>query len=217
MLVVDHHRMDRAPGALDILDTTACATGDVTARILDSLGVPFTLEIAEPLYVAIYTDTGGFRYPGTTPETHALAGRLLAAGVDPQKVHTEIFERQTPRRLRLTGDVLSTLQVSPRGKVAWLQVRQGMIDRADANWEDADDLVNFTLQIDGVVAGFYFKELEGGLTKVSCRSRGEFAVDRFVGRWGGGGHHHAAGLRLELPVEAALALVITAAVAELEP
>jgi phosphoesterase RecJ-like protein len=167
--------------------------------------------------VAVYTDTGGFRYPGTTPGTHALAGRLLEAGVDPQKVYTEIFERQTPRRLKLTGEVLSTLQVSPGGRVAWLQVRQGMVDRLDATWEDADDLVNFTLQIDGVVAGFYFKELEGGLTKVSCRSRGDFAIDRFVGRWGGGGHHHAAGLRIEMPIDEALALVVPAAVAELEP
>jgi bifunctional oligoribonuclease and PAP phosphatase NrnA len=216
MVVVDHHRMEKVSGVQYILDTTACATGEVTARILDGLRVPFDLSIAQPLYVAVHTDTGGFRYPGTTPETHRLAARLLEAGVDPQKIYTEIFERQSPVRLRLTGEVLSTLSLSPGGKVAWLHIDRPMLDRAGAQWEDADDMVNFTLQVDGVLAGFYFKELDTGMTKVSCRSRGDFAIDQFVSKWGGGGHHHAAGVRLDAKLKEAMDLIIPAATAALE-
>lgn len=216
VMVVDHHRMERVSGVHYLVDTAACATGEVTARILDALQVSFTVDIAEPLYAAIYTDTGGFRYPGTTPETHHLAARLLSAGVDPQKVYTEIFERQSPMRLRLTGEVLSTLRVSAKGKVAWICIERSLLDKLGAQWEDADDLVNYTLQIDGVVAGFYFKHLDTGLTKVSCRSRGDFAIDRFVGQWGGGGHHHAAGVRLSANMDEAINLLVPAATAELE-
>ncbi len=216
MVVVDHHRMEKVSGVQYIVDSTACATGEVTARILDGLQVPYDLSIAEPLYVAVLTDTGGFRYPGTTPETHRLAARLLEAGVDPQKVYTEIFERQSPIRLRLTGEVLSTLRLSPKGKVAWMVIDRPMLDRAGAQWDDADDMVNFTLQVDGVVAGFYFKELDTGMTKVSCRSRGDFAIDEFVSQWGGGGHHHAAGVRLDARLKEALDLVIPAATSALE-
>jgi phosphoesterase RecJ-like protein len=216
LLVIDHHRMEKAAGVHYLLDTQACATGEVTARLLDILGIPLTLDIAEPLYAAIYTDTGGFRYPGTTPATHALAGRLLEAGVDTQRIHTEIFERQRPQRLRLTGRILSTLEVSPRGKVAWMAVRRSMLDEVGANWDDADDLVNYTLQVDGVQAGFYFKELDTGLTKVSCRSRGDFSVDEFVSKWGGGGHPHAAGVRVDVPIDEAIRLLIPAAIEKLE-
>ena len=216
LLVIDHHRMEKAGGVHYLLDTQACATGEVTARLLDLLGVPMTLDIAQPLYAAIYTDTGGFRYPSTTPATHALAGRLLAAGVDSQRIHTEIFERQRPQRLRLTGRILSTLEVSPQGKVAWMAVRRSMLDEVGADWEDADDLVNYTLLVDGVQAGFYFKELDSGLTKVSCRSRGEFSVDEFVSRWGGGGHQHAAGVRLDAPLDGAIQLLIPSAIEKLE-
>jgi phosphoesterase RecJ-like protein len=216
MVVVDHHRMRKVSAVQYILDTTACATGEVTARILDGLRVDFDHGIAEPLYVAVYTDTGGFRYPGTTPETHRLAARLLEAGVDPQRIYTEIFERQSPVRLRLTGEVLSTLRLSPGGKVAWLHIDRAMLDRAGARWEDADDMVNFTLQVDGVIAGFYFKELDTGMTKVSCRSRGDFAIDRFVSQWGGGGHHHAAGVRLDSRLQQAMDLIVPAAAAALE-
>lgn len=216
ILVIDHHRLERQKMAQYLIDESACATGQVVHRLLTALGVPLALDIAEPLYAAIHTDTGGFRYPGTTPDTHRLAATLLEAGVDPQRVYTEIFERQTAARLRLTGAVLQTLRRSPGGKVAWIEVRQEMVRRVGAKLEDADDLVNYTVQLDGVVAGFFFKELDGEATKASCRSRGEFAIDRFVGRWGGGGHHHAAGLRIDLPIDSAERLVIQAAVEELE-
>jgi len=216
IVVVDHHRMERVSGVQYILDTEACATGEVTARLLDGLNVEFDRGIADPLYVAIYTDTGGFRYPGTTPATHRLAARLLECGVDPQRLYTEIFERQSPVRLRLTGEILSTLKISPAGKVAWMHTNRAMLDRAGAQWDDADDMVNFTLQVDGVQAGFYFKELDTGLTKVSCRSRGDFAIDQFVSEWGGGGHPHAAGVRLNLRLQEALDLIIPSATRTLE-
>ena len=216
IVVVDHHRMDRVSGVQYMVDTEACATGEVTARILDALHIPITRDIAEPLYTAIYTDTGGFRYPGTSPATHHLAARLLEQGIDPQKIYTEIFERQSPVRLKLTGEVLSTLKLSAGGRVAWLHIDRAMLDRASAQWEDADDMVNFTLQVDGVIAGFYFKELDTGMTKVSCRSRGDFAIDQFVSGWGGGGHHHAAGVRLNLRLGEAMNLVIPAATNAIE-
>jgi len=41
------------------------------------IGVKLTKEIAEPLYVAIETDTGGFRFKGTAPATHRLAATFL--------------------------------------------------------------------------------------------------------------------------------------------
>jgi phosphoesterase RecJ-like protein len=213
ILVVDHHRMERVEGVRYLLNPDACATGEVTARILKELGIPLAPDLAEPLYVAIHTDTGGFRYPGVTPDTHRLVAELLQAGVDPQKVYTELYERVTALRLRLTGRILSTLRVSPQGRVAWIQVTQRMLQETGASFEDADDLVNYTLLIDGVGAGFYFKELGGGATKVSCRSRGAFPIDEFVSRWGGGGHPNAAGVRLDLPLAEAIDTLVPAALA----
>ncbi len=216
ILVVDHHRLETAPGVHYLLDTSACATGEVTARILENLGVGLTRDTAEPLYVAIHTDTGGFRYPGVQPRTHLLLARLLECGIDPQRIYTELYERISPQRLRLTGEVLSSLRLSPGGKVAWIRVERAMLKRVGASFEDADDLVNYTLLLDGVVAGFYFKEVSERTTKVSCRSRGAFAIDRFVAPWGGGGHPNAAGVRLDLPLAEAEKTIVAAAVAALE-
>jgi len=216
VLVIDHHRMEAQRGTDYLLDESACATGEVVFRVLEALGIPLDNALAEPLYTAIHTDTGGFRYPGTTAETHRLVAKLLGSGVDPQEVYTQVYERQSATRLRLTGAVLQTLRRSPGGKVAWLEVRSEMVRRVGGKLEDADDLVNYTVQVDGVVAGFFFKELDRGATKVSCRSRGDFPIDRFVSRWGGGGHARAAGVRLELPIDEAEAMVLQAAIEKLE-
>ncbi len=217
ILVIDHHRMERRGGVYYLLDTEACATAEITAGLLGDLGVELTPEIAEPLYVGLHTDTGGFRYPGTTAETHRLVARLLdTGGVDPQKLYTEVYEKVSIARLKLTGGVLSTIEVSPAGKVAWIQMRSSMLERAGASISDADDLVGYTLKLDGVVAGFYFKELNTGMTKVSCRSRGDFAIDRFVKKWGGGGHPHAAGVRMGESIDEAMGIVIQRAIRELE-
>lgn len=216
LVVVDHHPMGEEPGMEYLLDTAASSTGEVTWRLLEALGVPLDLSLAEPLYVALHTDTGGFRYPGTTPETHRLAARFLEAGVDSQRVYTELYERISFDRLRLTGEVLATLRVSPGGKVASMHLTRELLEKARARIEDGDDLVNYTLLVDGVQAGFYFKEISEAVTKVSCRSRGDFAINEFVGRWGGGGHPHAAGLRLDLPLREAETLVLSEAARILE-
>jgi len=217
ILVVDHHPMTLREGAEYLLDTEACATGEVTARILDALGIPLDAALAEPLYVAIQTDTGGFRYESTTPGTHRFAARLLETGVDPQRVYSEIYERQSPERLRLMAAVLATLEVSPSGAVASMTLTREHLARTGARVEDGDDLVNYTLTLEGVKAGFYFKEIAPDRTKVSCRSRGEFPINEFVSRWGGGGHLHAAGLRLDVPLDRAREMILSAAREALEP
>ena len=211
ILVIDHHHLEVQEGMSYLLDTSACATGQVTVDILDRMGIEVDFQIAEPIYAAIHTDTGGFRYPGTTPETHNLAARLLAAGISPQKIYTEIYERQSLIRLKLSGIILSTLDVCCSGAVAHMELTSRMLKETGASVEDGDDLVNYTLLIDGVVAGFYFKELGQSATKVSCRSRGDFPINEFVSQWGGGGHIHAAGVRMDLPLREAKQLILTAA------
>lgn len=208
VVVIDHHPMTAQPGMEYLVDTTASSTGEVTWHLLEGLGVSMALPVAEPIYVAVHTDTGGFRYGGTTPATHRLAARLLEAGVDPQRAYTELYERLSCARLRLTGEILATLRISPGGCVASMVLTQEILAKVGARIEDGDDLVNYTLLLDGVRAGFYFKELGPNSTKVSCRSRGSFAMNEFVGRWGGGGHFHAAGLKLEMPLVEAIGTVL---------
>ena len=48
-------------------------------------------DVAEQLFTAIMTDTGRFRYNSTSPRTMAIAGELIAAGAEPQKICGKSF------------------------------------------------------------------------------------------------------------------------------
>ena len=59
---------------------TASSTGEVLRDVFAELGVELTPELAEPLYVALVTDTGRFQYANTTPKALRLAAELVEAG-----------------------------------------------------------------------------------------------------------------------------------------
>ena len=49
------------------------------------LGVPLTPEIATPLFAAIATDTGWFRFRSANPKTYRAAAELMEAGPGPTR------------------------------------------------------------------------------------------------------------------------------------
>ncbi|HET9776558.1 MAG TPA: DHH family phosphoesterase, partial [Gemmatimonadaceae bacterium] len=81
-LVIDHHLpSDEPPSTLLLADTAACATGELIYDFAICLGLEITPDIARGLYVALLTDTGGFRFSNTTARCLTIAGQLIASGV----------------------------------------------------------------------------------------------------------------------------------------
>ncbi|MFB3852013.1 MAG: bifunctional oligoribonuclease/PAP phosphatase NrnA [Acidobacteriota bacterium] len=211
IVIIDHHIVEVPENVFSLIDTKASATGEVVFDLLNRLKVPLGKEVAEPLYTAIETDTGGFRFSGTTPKTHLVVSKLLETGIDPSYIHTQLYEKESPTRIRVLGEVLSTLSLTPKGKIAYMQLRQDMLKKLNAKIEDGDDLVNYLMIIEGVEAGFYFKEISENVTKVSCRSRGKINLDKFLSQWGGGGHPQAAGLLMKENISIAISIIISKA------
>src|SRR5688572_4102110 len=66
--VIDHHvPSDDPPGEVILTDTTACATGELIYDFASTLDLEITPEVARAIYIAMLTDTGGFRFSNTTP------------------------------------------------------------------------------------------------------------------------------------------------------
>src|SRR5919201_5355321 len=62
VLDIDHHHDNTRFGHINLIVPNASSTGEIVADLLHELGVRVTPEIAEPLYVAVVTDTGRFQY-----------------------------------------------------------------------------------------------------------------------------------------------------------
>src|ERR671933_1353780 len=85
-LDIDHHHDNSRFGDLNLIVPSASSTGEVLRDVFRELGVELTPEIAEPLYIAIVTDTGRFQYQNTTPKALRLAADLVEAGADVHRV-----------------------------------------------------------------------------------------------------------------------------------
>ena len=193
-LVIDHHiASDEPAGGVLFTDPSACATGELVYDYARELGLQIDERIAVCLYTALLTDTGGFRFSNTTPRCHAIAGQLLAAGVDPEEMYRRVYASVPVGRLRMLRDALGTLEVDTDLGLAWLSVPAGVMEHHGLRSEDLDGVVEHARSIEGTRLAVFFRDLGYGKVKVSFRSTGEVDVNRFARHFGGGGHARAAG------------------------
>jgi bifunctional oligoribonuclease and PAP phosphatase NrnA len=195
-VIIDHH-LEPHPFADAILtDTDATSTGEILYKILSSTpGVVIDLPMATALYTAIMTDTGSFRFPRTGSETHRIAADLISRGADPVECYVQVYERWTPGRMRLLGEVLDSMKTAHDGKCAWVVCTQAMFRGTGTSEVDTDNFTVYPMSIRGVVVGILFNELRDGV-KISFRSKGDIAINELAKEFGGNGHRNAAGARL---------------------
>lgn len=199
-IVIDHHLSEDDLGALTFKDADAEATGRLILELAEALGVELTPEIAAPLFAAIATDTGWFRFPSVNERTFAAAARLVAAGASPTDAFAQLYERHTYPRLLLRGRMLGHVARECDGRLLWTYVTAKDFDECGAQTTDTEDAINMLLAVAGVEAAALFVELEPAVTKVSLRSRRGFDVRAVAEQFGGGGHKAAAGITLREPM-----------------
>ncbi len=190
---IDHHNLIEPFWKVNLIDSEACATGELVFQIIKAMGGRVDREGAEAAYVSMVTDTGYFRFSKTSPRCHEAAAEMLAAGVSPPRVYAEVYERNTAALIRLGGVAMADLRQEEGGRLAWIALTLEQVRRCQAEPEDTSDIVNDLLTIDGVVMAVLFKEIEGDRTKLSFRSKGRLDINRLAARFGGGGHTNAAG------------------------
>jgi phosphoesterase RecJ-like protein len=205
---LDHHVSNSGFGQISLVDLDAAATGELVFFLLKLMGAGINLDIATCLYVALVTDTGGFRYQNTTPRCFHVAAELIDTGVNPSQVADQLYEARSFSSLMLLKNALHTLEVYKNGQLASIDVTRAMLEDSGASLEDADSVVNYPRSIAGVEVALCFKEsLDQTAVHLSLRSRSKVDVSKIAGLLGGGGHPRAAGAVIEGTFEQAKARV----------
>ena len=211
-LVIDHHMpSDEPPSTVMLSDTSACATGELIFDLAVTLGVEISADIAVSLYVALLTDTGGFRFANTSARCLAVAGQLLAAGVEPEDMYRRLYASHPIGRLHLLRDALATLEVDPAYGISWISVAAGAAEEYGLKSEDLDGLAEHPRSVGGTRLAIFFRDLGHGKIKVSFRSTGGVDVNAFARQFGGGGHARASGALIPGSLEEVRHSVVTAA------
>jgi len=215
VIVLDHHASATPFGDLRWHEPTSAATGVLVGRLAHALEVELTRELAEPLWCAIYTDTGGFRYSGTNAEVLRLSAELVATGIRPWDVSVQLYENNPVERIQLLGRVLQTLALSASGQIASLAITEPMVREANADDSMLDGFINYARSIAGVEVAVQVLQ-QGDRCRISMRSKGRINVGELAQRLGGGGHHNAAGCVLDGTPEAVQKRVLSLLEGELK-
>ncbi len=195
-LSLDHHASGRGFARETCTDPGRAACGELIFRILEMLGVPLTVPMADALYTALSTDTGCFRYSNTTPETHRITAALMEAGCHAAALNQELFEIRTPARVAIESEVMRGIRYYAGGRVAAAGVSRELVGRTGATEDDMESLSALPRRIEGVRVGITLYERERGI-KVSVRTDETADASAVCAVYGGGGHARAAGATLE--------------------
>jgi phosphoesterase RecJ-like protein len=207
---IDHHIGNAMYGDANWFDAGAAACAEMVADVIDELGVTWTPEIAAHLYLGIATDTGCFRHGTMSARTFEACRRIALAGVDPAKMARRIFDSFGIGRVKLTGTMLSQMELVHGGRIAILQFDDALLEACGATLDDTEGLVNLPLGAREVAIVALFKRQADGTTRVSLRSKDNVDVRSVAGLWGGGGHKNAAGCTLSGDFESHKRDMITA-------
>ncbi len=196
-IAIDHHASYTGFGHIHVVDVTAPATAVLALELVDRLGVELDEVIATPIYAGLVTDTGSFKYAGTTAATHLVAARLLATGMRHDVVARHIYDDEPFGALRMLGGALdkAVLEETAVGGLGLVWTVVSDADRASFDLPlDAVERVIDVLRIatEAEVA-CVLKQDDTGAWRVSMRSKGRVDVSAVAIALGGGGHRFAAG------------------------
>ena len=190
---IDHHLGNTMYGAINWLDTTASACGEMVFNLVQMLDVPISKEIAAHIYAAILTDTGSFHHSSISAQTFDICRQCVEAGINPVTEAQIIFDNNNLSRLRLFGMILNQMELDDTGKVAIIHIDREMARQCSGTYEETEGIINFPLTVKKIQGAAFLKEIDPGTWRVSLRSKGDVNVNAVAKLFGGGGHKNASG------------------------
>jgi phosphoesterase RecJ-like protein len=210
VLTLDHHALGQ-PFAPTYRDTEAASASEVLyglILILRERGLArLTKELAAPLYAALSSDTGGFRFSNCRADSHRMAAELIGLGIDSAEINRLLFDSKSPEQIRAEGFVASALTSLPEG-ISYAAVTLADLDRLGILAEHLETAIDVVRSVAGTSVAFVAKEIEKNKFRISLRSVG-LDVASVAAELGGGGHVRAAGCTVVAPsAEAAVDTVL---------
>ncbi|MGE4297822.1 MAG: bifunctional oligoribonuclease/PAP phosphatase NrnA [Desulfovibrionaceae bacterium] len=203
---MDHHLGNPLFGAVNWVDPSKAAVGEMIALLAQDLDVPLTGSLGEAIYLALVTDTGNFSYANTRAETMEIGASILRHGLSPHEFTDKLQNQWTINRLQLWQDVLADVRFYCGGRIGVVRIPSLTLLQTGTTTEDCEGLVEFIRRVKDVSVAVALREnvnAPGGAVKFSLRSKGSTNVQQIARSLGGGGHRNAAGGQMDGPMDKA--------------
>lgn len=204
-IMIDHHQKPDDYATYTYSNTSFGSTCEMVYNFISFLSQKDQIDktIGTCIYTGILTDSGSFRFPNTTGNTHRIVAELIDLGVENTAIPNLLFDNSSYNRLQLLGRALQNLKVIPEHKTSYITLSQEELNSFNYVKGDTEGIVNYGLSIKGIqFTAIFIENKDEKIIKISFRSQGGFDVNEFArAHFNGGGHRNAAGGRSEVSME----------------
>ncbi|SHG45643.1 phosphoesterase RecJ domain-containing protein [Flavobacterium segetis] len=204
-IMIDHHQKPDDYAAITYSDTSFGSTCEMIYNFISFLGKKQDIDktIGTCIYTGILTDSGSFRFPKTTGNTHRIVAELIDLGVENTEIPSLLFDNSGFGRLQILGQALQNMKLIMDHKTAYTILSQEELNSFNYVKGDTEGIVNYGLSIKGIqFAAIFIENAEEKIIKISFRSQGDFDVNQFArDHFNGGGHRNAAGGKSDLSLQ----------------
>ena len=204
-IMIDHHQKPDDYATYMYSDTSIGSTCEMIYNFISFLDKTALIDttIGTCIYTGILTDSGSFKFPGTTGNTHRIVAELIDLGVQNTQIPNLLFDNSSYSRLQLLGRALQNMKILAEHKTSYTTLTQDELDTFHYIKGDTEGIVNYGLSIKGIVfTAIFIENRDEKIIKISFRSQGDFDANQFArDHFNGGGHRNAAGGKSDLSLE----------------
>ena len=193
---IDHHVSNSLFADINYADDKSAATGEIIYDLIKYMKIKITTDIADGLYCAILTDTGGFMFSNTSVRTHTIAAELIDKGASYYTLNKKLMQEKDYHRHIITAKCIENMEFYEDGKICVSIFNNEMATELEMKTDDTNGLSAVPRTVKGVEVGILMTEIVKGIVKVSLRSDSIVDVSSVAEKFGGGGHKRASGITL---------------------
>jgi phosphoesterase RecJ-like protein len=213
VIVIDHHNSNKGYGHINLVDVSSPATAFTLRELFREWNIELTREIATNLFIGMYTDTGGFKYPKTDYRVLQAAADCARVAPDFSGAIFKLENNNSKELIRFHALMLNSIETFCNDSVAIASVSQEQLikNNIPAVVARGDFVPNLLKSVVGWNIGLTMLETEPNRIKLSFRTRDAVAYDvsKIAVALGGGGHKGAAGAGMNMPLEEAKKAVVS--------
>lgn len=205
-IVIDHHDTNPEFGDINLVDTSYPATCQILYDLYKSnKDIKITKNIALNLFIGIYTDTGGFKYPKTSSKTFEVLCELVKINPNYHKVLFDMENSDSPDRLKFLSLMLNSIETYFSNHIAIASISYETLKENNLSNKvlSTSDVANMLKAVIGWDIGISMIEVQPDTVKISFRTRNanQYDLSKIAeATGGGGGLKAAAGATIQKPL-----------------
>jgi phosphoesterase RecJ-like protein len=202
IIKIDHHPSNDNYGDLNIVHTEASSVGELLYHIFTSKALrKYSMDklAAKYLMIGLIGDTGRLIYPSTTLDTINAFNELAKTGINLQDIYRRMYEKSI-EEIPVIKRIYNNLKITKEGLGYFYFLTKDQRDlkiHPDEVTKYLPYLANFKeIKIFASIT----EDKKKDMFRVSVRSN-DIVINKVAQNFGGGGHIHAAGVKLKTLAE----------------